>query len=106
MKFRILFITCFLFLQFELSAAEDVLNKQVSNVYQLDSDATTFEMRIEGPNSCGGVYWRVKSPNEAVANRKFSLVLTALTTKSPLSFHDIGVCEGDRSIVSWIRLSN
>lgn len=106
MKFRILLFTFFVFIQFELSAAEDVLNKQVSNVYQLDSDATVFEIRTDEPNSCGGVYWRVKSPNEAVANRKFSLVLTAFTTKSAISFHDTGVCESNRSVVSWIRLSN
>ena len=86
-------------------AAKDVLNSKINYVYQLDSDATVFEFQSNVPNGCGGHLYRVHSPNEAVANRKFSLVLTAFTTDANLAFHDTESCApGNRSIVAWVRL--
>lgn len=85
-------------------AGKDVLNTKIINVYQLDSDATVFEFRANIENSCGGVYWRVESPNESVADRKFSMILTAYSTGGNVSFYDKERCEGNRSIVSWVRL--
>jgi len=84
----------------------DVGDTTVNYVYQLDSEATTFEFYSSKPNNCGSHLYRVKSPNEAVANRKFSLVLTAFTANKKLGFHDTQICEGYRSIVSWVRLTN
>ena len=92
-------------LAFNVLATGDVFNATIVNVYQHDSDSTVFEFRTDiEQNSCGGVYWRVKSPNDAVANRKFSMILTAYTSKTPVSFYDKGQCEGNRSTVGWIRL--
>lgn len=85
-------------------AAKDVPTSKVNYVYQLDTEATIFEFNSSVQNSCGSYSYRVKSSNEAVANRKFSLVLTAFTTKGNLAFHDSQVCEGTRSVVAWVRL--
>ncbi|MDP2572466.1 hypothetical protein Q8W40_09765 [Vibrio penaeicida] len=86
-------------------AAKDIHKSNVNYVYQLDSDATVFEFNSSVRNGCGSNLYRVKSPNEAVANRKFSLVLTAFTTNGNLAFHDREVCEGNRSVVAWVRLT-
>jgi hypothetical protein len=77
---------------------------QVNYIYQLDSDATVFEMSLSIAHGCGSSLYRVKSPNADVANRKFSLALTAFTAGYKLRFHDTLVCEGNRSVVSWVRL--
>ncbi|MCJ8269425.1 MAG: hypothetical protein MJK04_08485 [Psychrosphaera sp.] len=85
-------------------AVKDVPTSKVNYVYQLDTDPTTFEFSSSVQHNCGSYIYRVKSSGEAVANRKFSLVLAAFTTKGNLAFHDTQVCEGTRSVVSWIRL--
>jgi len=85
-------------------AAKDITASGVNYIYQLDSDPTTFEFSASVAHSCGSNLYRVKSPNEAVANRKFSLVLTAFTTNGKLTFHDTEQCEGSRSVVAWVRL--
>ena len=85
-------------------AAKDVGSSAVNYVYQLDSEATVFEFSSSVSHGCGSNLYRVKSPSEAVANRKFSLVLTAFTTNGKLAFHDTGTCEGNRSVVAWVRL--
>jgi len=58
-------------------AAKNVASSSVSFIYQLDSDATVFEFKASVPNDCGSSLYRGHSPNEAVTNRKFSLVLSA-----------------------------
>ncbi|ALO43044.1 hypothetical protein [Pseudoalteromonas phenolica] len=85
-------------------AAKNVSSSAINDVYQLDSDATVFEFSSSISHGCGSNLYRVKSPSEAVANRKFSLVLTAFTTNGKLAFHDKEICEGNRSVVSWVRL--
>ena len=85
-------------------AARGVDSSKVEYVYQLDSDATVFEFSSSVSNGCGSTLYKVKSPNEAVANRKFSLVLIAFTTNGYLTFYDTQICEGTRSVVGWIRL--
>ncbi|MBA6258241.1 MULTISPECIES: hypothetical protein [unclassified Colwellia] len=85
-------------------AAKDISSSTVNYVYQLDSDATVFEFSASVSHSCGSNLYRVKSPNESVANRKFSLILTAFTTNGKVAFHDTQSCEGNRSVVAWVRL--
>ncbi len=86
-------------------AAKDIHRSKVDYVYQLDSDSTVFEFMSNVSHSCGGKLYRVKSPNEAVANRKFSMVLTAFTADKNLAFHDTQNCEGNRSVVAWVRIT-
>jgi len=93
-----------LFICFPSFAGRDVRNTTVSYVYQLDSAETVFEFSSSIANSCGSSIYRVKSPNVHVANRKFALVLTAFSTQGNLWFHDREICEGNRSVASWVRL--
>ena len=86
-------------------AARDVYTSSIDYIYQLDSDTTVFEFNSSVANSCGNNSYRVKSPTEAVASRKFALVLAAFTTGQNLAFHDQEICESGRSVVSWIRLT-
>ncbi len=88
----------------QVFAGKDVSSSTVNYVYQLDSDATVFEFNSSVRHACGSTLYSVKSPNVAVANRKFSLVLTAFTADKKLAFHDTQKCEGNRSVVAWVRL--
>ncbi|NOU49186.1 hypothetical protein HG263_01290 [Pseudoalteromonas sp. JBTF-M23] len=101
-KFVMLFLA---FFSVQAFAGKDVGTSQVNYVYQLDSDSTVFEFNSNVPHGCGSSLYRVKSPNESVANRKFSIVLTAFTTNNNLAFHDTKTCEGNRSVVSWVRVT-
>jgi len=89
-------------------AAEDVHGLTVDYVYQFDhSNSTVFDINIPSrPHSCGSTLYRSYSGSDAIASRKFSLVLTAFTSGKKISFHDTGVCEGSRVKVSWIRITN
>ncbi len=100
-----LFWLLFVCISFPAWGGSDIPNSSVNFVYQLDTSETEFEFSATKQNGCGSKLYRVKSPNAAVANRKFSLVLTAFTTGSNLAFHDKEICEGIRSIVSWVRLT-
>ncbi|MGR5378750.1 hypothetical protein [Vibrio harveyi] len=101
-KYIILFLLIF---TASATAGKDVLESKIDYIYQLDSDSTVFEFKSTIKNQCGSNLYRVKSPNEAVANRKFSLVLAAFTTDKNLAFHDTESCEGLRSIVAWVRIT-
>ncbi len=85
-------------------AIKNIENTTIINIQQHDSDSTQFEITSSTKNNCGSSAYIVKSPNNAVATRKFSLILTALTTNKKISFNDTEICEGDRSIVTWIKL--
>lgn len=87
-------------------AGKDVSGASVSYVYQWDSEGTVFEFEASVPHSCGSSLYRVTSPNETVANRKFSLVLSAFMADKKIAFHDKEQCEGTRSIVTWVRITN
>jgi hypothetical protein len=78
-------------------AAKDVHTSQIEYIYQLDSSPTEFEFSISTANLCGSNLYRVKSPNEAVANRKFAIAL--------LAFHDTEECKYNRSVVKWVRIT-
>ncbi|MCP3669491.1 MAG: Spc97/Spc98 family protein [Gammaproteobacteria bacterium] len=86
--------------------AGDVGSSVVNFVYQRDLPDTEFEFSSNISHGCGSSLYRVSSFTPIVANRKFSVVLTAFTAGKNLAFHDTGVCEGDRSIVSWVRVTN
>jgi hypothetical protein len=88
----------------QVLAGKDISTSTVNYVYQLDGDATVFEFNSSVHHACGSSLYRVRSSNVAVANRKFSLVLTAFTADKKLAFHDTQKCEGNRSVVAWIRL--
>ncbi len=98
-----LFLMC---ISVNVVAGRDVPSSTIHYVYQLDSDPTVFEFNSTVINDCGSSLYRVKSPTESVANRKFSLVLSAFLAGKKLAFHDTGLCEGDRSVVAWVRLIN
>ncbi|MDO6580637.1 hypothetical protein Q4491_04695 [Photobacterium sp. 2_MG-2023] len=86
-------------------AGKDISRSQVDYVYQLDSDSTVFEFNSTVPHDCGGALYRVKSPNEAIANWKFSIVLTAFTADKNLAFYNTETCEDNRAIVGWVKVT-
>jgi len=88
------------------SADENVSGVYINYVYQQDLAPTEFEFSLSRQHDCGSGIYRVVSNNEAVANRKFSLVLAAFTSGKKISFHDIGECFENRTLVSWIRITN
>ena len=98
-------VVCLIF-SLPVNAAKNVNNSSVNYVYQQDTSPTDFEFQSNVAHSCGSSLYRVKSNDTEVANRKFSIVLTAFTTGKNLAFHDSEVCEGNRSIVSWVRITN
>jgi len=85
-------------------AIKSIENTTIIHVQQQDSESTQFEITSSTENSCGSSTYIVKSPNNAVATRKFSLILTALTTNKKVSFNDTEICDGNRSVITWIRL--
>jgi len=101
-------IIIIIFFTSTIHAAEDVHGLTVGYVYQFDHpDSTVFDINIPSrPHSCGSTLYRSYSSSDAIANRKFSLVLTAFTSSKKISFHDTGVCEGTRMKVAWIRITN
>lgn len=103
---KYLFIFMSISLTFSAFAAEDVSGRTVNYVYQPDLAPTEFEFDANRTHSCGSTLYRVKSNDEATADRKFSLILAAFASGKKISFHDTGTCSGSRSIVSWIRITN
>jgi len=91
-------------LSFNSYAAEDVHNKTLEFVYQLDSEPGSFHFSIGEVNACGSTYYKVKSANDAIADRKFAITLLAFETNASFSFHDTGTCEGNNAIVKWVRI--
>lgn len=87
-------------------AGTDVSGQTVNYVYQPDIATTEFEFEASRANSCGSNLYRVQSSNEAIANRKFSMVLAAFTSGKKISFHDKGECVNGRSLVAWVRIVN
>mgnify|MGYP000438124193 CR=1 FL=1 len=102
---------CLLLLVFFVNtgyAAEDVRGQTVGYVYQIDhSNSTAFDINVPGrANVCGSTLYRSYSSSDAIANRKFSLVLAAFMSGKEISFHDTGACEGSRAKITWIRITN
>lgn len=87
-------------------AAKDVYGTAVNFVYQLDGAATEFEFSSSTPHGCGGSTYKVISTDDVIANRKFSIVLSAFMSDKKLDFHDTEVCQGNRSVVAWVRIVN
>lgn len=105
---KIRFVLTILLLQASsvVLAGKDISGASVNYVYQWDSEGTVFEFEASVPHACGSSLYRVTSPSETVANRKFSLVLSAFMADKKLAFHDKEQCEGARSIVTWVRITN
>lgn len=101
---KTLILAILLMVSFNSFAAEDVHNKTLEFVYQLDSEPGSFHFSIGEINACGSTYYKVKSANEEIANRKFAITLLAFETNASFSFHDTGTCEGDNAIVKWVRI--
>jgi|GEM_PF-1238631 len=96
---------------FQCFAGKDITRSQVEHISQLNSDPTIFEFYSSVSNQCGTNSYRVKSPNETIANRKFAIVLAAFTANKNLAFHDASfnnpaLCESGRAVVEWVRISN
>jgi len=87
------------------AAAVDVAPQTIVTVYQLDTPAH-FDFEVNRDNGCGSNLYRVVSPNEYVAGRKLSLVLTAFTAGKKIAFHSLGTCTGNRVKVTWVRMYN
>lgn len=104
MKYLV-FISMFA-LSFSVFAAKDVTSSTVIYVYQPDLAPTEFEFNANVANSCGSQLYRVQSSHEAIASRKFALVLAAYTAGKKLAFHDSEVCVSGRSLVKWVRIIN
>lgn len=85
-------------------AAVDVHNTNLQFVNQFDNESTSFVFSTGSINGCGSVYYKVKSSNDDIANRKFAITMKAFEMDSSFSFHDTEVCEGDQSIVKWVRI--
>ncbi len=92
----ILFIAC------NSAFAESVTLDSVSFVYELES-ANSFDFAAGGTHQCGSNLYRVTSNVPESLNRKFSLVLVALTADKSLIV-DAGPCQGDRRLVGWVRV--
>lgn len=101
---RILTAFALFFISFESHAGVDVSSSKVVYVYQQDLPPSEFEFRSDRPNNCGSTLYRVKSNNETIANRKFAIVLSALMSDKDLAFRDTQICDGSRSVVSWVRI--
>jgi len=88
--------------------AGDVHGLVIESVYQPDFDnTTTFDIIVKNhTNSCGTRLYRSVSSSEAIANRKFSLVLTAFTSGKKISLYDLGECDYNRSKAGWIRITD
>jgi len=86
----------------------DVYGLTVGYVYQFDSsNSTVFDINIPArPHACGTTIYRSSSNSDAIANRKFTLVVTAFTANKKIAFRETGECEGNRMKVAWIRLTN
>jgi len=93
---------------YAVAAGADVHGQTVGYVYQIDfSDSIKFDVNIPArAHSCGSTLYRSSSPSDAVANRKFTLALTAFTADKKISFRETGECEGNRMKISWIRITN
>jgi len=87
------------------SAAKDVSGRTIDYVYQPDLAPTEFDFAANLTHGCGTNIYRVRSNDEATANRKFSIILAAFTSGKKIAFHDTEVCAGNRSIVSWVRIT-
>lgn len=74
-----------------LAAQSDVLNQKVKSVYQMDHFDGEFLFETGNSNGCDGKWFKVKSPSESIANRKFSIVLAAYTSDRTIAFYDFGV---------------
>lgn len=103
---NIVFIVLLVCFSVSAFSAEDVSGQTVSYVYQPDLAPTEFDFDVGKTHGCGSTMYRVKSNDETTANRKFSLILAAFSSGKKVSFHDSGVCSGNRSIVTWVRITN
>jgi hypothetical protein len=87
--------------------SKDVTTAQsIGYVYLIEStDNTAFDIDLPNRvNQCGSTLYRSKSNDTVIAARKFSAVLTAFTANYKIKFNDNEVCEGNRSLISWIRI--
>ena len=105
-NFKLLSILVLSFASAMAFAARDVAGASVSQVYQWDSDGIAFDFEASVPHSCGSSLYRVTSPNQVVSDRKFTLILTAFAAGKKIAFHDTGVCDGTRSLASWVRITD
>ncbi|WP_299006843.1 hypothetical protein [uncultured Shewanella sp.] len=103
-KYKLMLIAVMM-MPLSLMAGTNIWWSQVDYVYQLD-DPLTFEFNSNVTHSCGSALYRVKSPNEDIANRKFAIVMAAFRDEKNLAFYDSKVCEGSRSVVQWVRITN
>jgi len=91
-----------------LGAGADVQGQTVGYVYQFNSsDSTMFDVHVPTrTHECGSSLYRSTSTSDAIADRKFALILAAFTSNKKISFRETGVCDGNRMKISWVRITN
>lgn len=92
------------------TSGSDEIDKRVLELYQLDlrnhdADEFDFLTDITQHHCSGGRLFRAKAGNVDIANRQYLLALTALQTSQTIDFRITGDCDGNRALVSWIRLN-
>jgi len=86
-----------------------VNGKVVDDLYQLDrrnQAPDEFDFSIGTNHSCsGGLFYRVRAGSVDIANRQFNMALASVQTGQTIDFWNTGTCDGNRAIVSWMRLN-
>ncbi|NQZ23962.1 MAG: hypothetical protein HRT53_18190 [Colwellia sp.] len=101
---KIILSVLFILISANSFAATDVHNTKLEFVYQVDSLSTSFEFSTGDIHGCGSTVYKVESRNDVVADRMFAITLLAFEMDASFSFHDTEVCEGNRSLVKWVRI--
>ncbi len=86
------------------SLAETISFDSIEYVYQLDSQHS-FDFAGGASHQCGSNLYRVKSTSSESIGRKFSMVLAAFFAGETIIV-SAGDCEGNRRVVSWVRVYN
>lgn len=78
--------------------------EKVDYVYVLDAEKS-FDFSGGNTHECGSNLYRTITPTEEIANRKFSVVLTAFSAGKKVILNTEG-CSGNRMLFGWVRVSD
>jgi len=74
-------------------------------VYQPELAVTEFDILTDIPNGCSSSLYRVQRNSVELADRKFFIVLVAITTGTSFAFYDKEICVGNRSYAGWVKVT-
>jgi len=84
--------------------AEQVGNLHIGYVYQVHNE-DSFDIHLpERPNDCGSSLYRVRDASPVILERKFAIAMAALLSDKRIRFNETDTCDGNRMLVSWIRI--